>query len=106
MANSSSVNKLLAFNGSFQSNDTGACKHRFAIAADRTGVRNCLETFLDADRSILNTVNGCTGFEKIGNYYIRREGEDIRNWTMLASEPPHHGNNRGSRGGKKSDTIT
>jgi len=79
MASSSSVNKLLAFNGSFQSNDTGACKHRFPIAADRIGVCNCLETFLDTNRSMLNTVNGCTGFEEIGNYYIRRGGDDIRN---------------------------
>jgi hypothetical protein len=53
IACSSSVNKLLAFNGSCQSNLTGACIYRLPRAADRSGVRNCLVACLYVGRSML-----------------------------------------------------
>ncbi|KAH8634913.1 glutaryl-CoA dehydrogenase mitochondrial precursor [Alternaria alternata] len=55
MACSSSVNKLLVFNGSCQSNFTGACKYRLPRAADRSGVRNCRVACLYVGRSMLKS---------------------------------------------------
>jgi hypothetical protein len=54
MATSSSVSKLFALSGSFQSNDTGACRCRLPIAAGRMVVFSCLAACLQNGRSIVD----------------------------------------------------
>lgn len=52
MANSSSVNRDFAFNGSVQSNATGACSER-RPRAERAGAFNCLAACLHNGRNML-----------------------------------------------------
>lgn len=56
MACSSSVSKLLAFNGSFQSNDTGVVMCRLPMVAERMLAFRGLEACLQSGRSMLSII--------------------------------------------------
>jgi hypothetical protein len=51
IANSSSVNRLFAFNGSVQSKATGACRERVPMM-ERAGALNCLAACLHNGRNM------------------------------------------------------
>lgn len=110
IACSSSVNKLLVFKGSCQSNFTGACRYRLPRAADRSGVRNCLVACLYVGRNMLKS---CSRTKKVfqlhKSYCYTRHKTKIsvigRRWPRKTPRQKNRGS-EALRGGKEASIIT